>query len=333
MTRFFLASLGLTILAVVCILPLNATAEVNSDPRAVKIVTSDIPNFWRAFDDAAKSTNPALTYGVEYFAPGTPGLWGFVPDRLVSPAYFASVVEKNRAYYLAARPAMMRIADERAAILADLQRYKQVYPQAEFPDIYFVVGALSSAGTSVDRVGLVLGAEMLSRPADLSGIFMPGFNENVLSTIEWIPPIVAHELTHFNQRDADEDTLLDASIYEGTAEFISQLVDGHNAVPTQWHFGCAHEAELWALFQQQMNSSDPATARPWLFSYDTGPLGAPPFIGYWIGSRIVQTYYDRQIDKQTAIAAMLHIKDFAAFLKASGYPEQRPPCAPQPRVD
>jgi hypothetical protein len=295
-------------------------------------VTSDIGRFWKAYDDAQQSADPAETYGIEYFALGTSGLWGFVPDRLVSPHHLASVVQKYRDYYVAARAYMLHIPDERAAIVADLQRFKQVDPDATFPDIYFVVGALNSAGTSVDGVGLVLGAEMLSRPPSLSGIGLPGFNAMVLSPVDRIPPTVAHELTHFNQHNADLQTLLGFTIEEGTADFMSQLVDGHNAVAAQWAFGCANEDALWAAFSKDMQSTDDAVRRPWLFSYDTGPLGAPPFIGYWLGSRIVQTFYDAQSNKQAAVAAMLNIKDFNAFLKQSGYPARRPPCRPQARL-
>ncbi len=36
--------------------PLSAASSLNMDPNAVKIVTSDVTTFWRAFDLAQKST-------------------------------------------------------------------------------------------------------------------------------------------------------------------------------------------------------------------------------------------------------------------------------------
>jgi uncharacterized protein YjaZ len=205
-----------------------------------------------------------------------------------------------------------------------------LYPSAIFPDVYFVVGALNSAGTSVDGVGLVMGSEMLSRPTNMTAQ-MPGFNTAVLSTADQIPGLVAHEFTHFNQHDAYADTLLGQSIVEGSADFMAELVDAHHASLAQWTFGCNNEDALWAQFTQQMNSKDDKVIATWLFSYDPGPLGAPPFIGYWVGSRIVQTYYDSHGQSEQAISDIMHVSDYSAFLRESGYPEHRPKCAaPQP---
>jgi hypothetical protein len=327
------AALRIVIVGAICtLLPFLADGSGHSDPAAVAIVTSDIDNFWHAFTDAERARDPSLTYGIEYFARGTVGLWGFIPSRLQSPDHLRNIVAKNRPYYLAARPAMLRIASERPAILADLRRYKKAYPKAVFPNVYFVVGALNSGGTSVPAVGLVLGAEMFSVPPNIDAIPMGRFNKQILHGIDRIPPVVVHELTHFNQHDADPKALLDSALIEGSADFVSQLVDGNNVDSSQWTFGCAHEAELWTAFSAQMQSADEKVVTAWLYSYDPGPIGAPPFIGYWLGSRIVQTYYDRRPDKEVALDAILHLTDYRAFLRASGYPAKRPPCSPQRRV-
>ncbi len=310
--------------------PALADSASSADPAKVQIVTEDIGRFWHAFDDAAKSKDPAKVFAYEYFAPGTTGLWGFVPDRLVSPFHLARTVTKYRAYYQATRPYMEQISGEKRQIIADLYRYKALYPQAVFPNVYFVVGALNSAGTSVDGVGMVMGSEMISRPPKMS-VAMPGFQTAVLATVDQIPGDVVHEFTHYNQSDADANTLLGGTIYEGTADFMADIVEPSHVPQSEWSFGCAHEDALWSAFSQQMNSKDSSVATKWLFSYDPGPLGAPPFIGYWLGSRIVQTYYETHGRSADAIASILHVKDYTAFLNESGYPQHRPPCR-APRV-
>jgi Predicted Zn-dependent protease (DUF2268) len=323
MRVFPIASLTIAALVFCCAAP--SVAQQSSDPNQVKIVTSDIPRFWQAFDDASKSRDAAKTYAYEYFAPGTPGLWGFVPGRLASPYHLAGVVAKYRAYYESARSSMAQIDRQKPQIYADLRRYKQLYPEAVFPDVYIVVGALNSAGTSVPHVGLVLGAEMLSRPAQMTAS-LPGFNASVLNTPDKIPGVVVHEFTHYNQHDADTNTLLDGVIVEGSADFMAELVDPRDANSAQWAFGCAHEDALWSRFSAQMNSSDENVAHDWLFSYDPGPLGAPPFIGYWIGSRIAQSYFETHGRSAQAIRDILHVTDYKTFLRDSGYPAHRPKC-------
>jgi hypothetical protein len=91
----------------------------------------------------------------------------------------------------------------------------------------------------------------------------------------------------------------------------------------QWTYGCSHELRLWRDFYSQKHSMN--AANDWLYSLKS-PLGAPRYIGYWIGYRIVQAYYDAAPDKTQAIATILHVKDFNRFLTASGYPEHRSAC-------
>jgi Predicted Zn-dependent protease (DUF2268) len=312
----------------------RADDALTSDPRAVHVVTSDIARFWQAYDAAQRAPDPALVYGTTYFAPGSDGLWGFVPGRLQSPRHLAEVVQRRNAFYAAAREPMLRIAAQRPRIEDDLVRYKALVPDAEFPDVYVVVGALNSAGTSVSGVGLVLGAEMFAKPSDPAALAgMSASTAGVLKTPDAVPAVVAHELTHYNQHDARARTLLDSTIVEGSADFVAQLVDGHNVDPAQWSFGCAHEDALWREFAPAMTSTDGTTIGAWLFTFEPGPLGAPPFIGYWLGSRIAQSYYDAHADKVAAVHAILNVDDYAAFLKESGYPEHRPRCAPEARYE
>jgi hypothetical protein len=322
--------LALLFAALICASSSAASAKDNdssSDPAKVRIVTSDISRFWHAFDDAQRSKDPAKVFAYEYFAPGTLGLWGFVPDRLISPFWLAHIVTKYHAYYEATRPYMEQIPKEKSRIVADLYRYKSVYPKAVFPNVYFVVGTLDSAGTSVDGVGMVMGSEMISWPPRLN-VQMPGFQTAVLATTDRIPGDVIHEFTHYNQKDADTSTLLDTSLVEGSADFMADMIEPTHPSQAQWSFGCSHEDALWQVFKQQMASKDQAVSATWLFSYDPGPLGAPPFIGYWLGARIVQTYYETHGRSQQAVDDILHINDYPKFLRESGYPEQRPACKP-----
>ncbi|MBC7808379.1 MAG: hypothetical protein H7145_19775 [Akkermansiaceae bacterium] len=51
----------------------------------------------------------------------------------------------------------------------------------------------------------------------------------------------------------------------------------------------------------------------------------PADLGYYIGYKICEAYYERAKDKNAAVRAMLETTDVAAFLKASGYAEKFPP--------
>src|SRR6202011_5457692 len=63
--------------------------------------------------------------------------------------------------------------------------------------------------------------------------------------------------------------------------------------------------------------------------------GRPADLGYYIGYKICEAYYRQAADKKAAIKAILEIKDFKEFLKASRYERkfaEDPPAKDTPAV-
>jgi hypothetical protein len=251
--------LGLRVaLASIAFFSAAACAPTTTDPDQVKIVTTDIPNFWRAYDDASPLTDPQARADIfrrEYFDPGSPAIGAFTDGRLVGPEHLAAVVAKYKAYYASTRAGMSLIGAEVLPLRDDMRRFKSFYPAVAFPNVYFVVGALNSGGTSSAGVGLIIGAEKVSRPPLPRGV-EPAADAGQPVTV--IPAMVSHELVHFNQDDGYSQNLLGLSLIEGSADFIGELADGREASDRTWTFGCKNEDAIWSLFSQQRGSSDHA---------------------------------------------------------------------------
>lgn len=129
-----------------------------------------------------------------------------------------------------------------------------------------------------------------------------------------IPAIVAHELMHFQQR-LDPQTLLDYAIMEGSCDFLASLVNKGKFNEPVYRYGYANEAQLKKEFLAAMDGTD---NRRWLYS--GAPEGERPAdLGYFMGFRITEAYYNKARDKRQAIADILHVKDFKRFLADSGY--------------
>ena len=47
--------------------------------------------------------------------------------------------------------------------------------------------------------------------------------------------------------------------------------------------------------------------------------GRPADLGYYVGYKICESHYKQAADKKAAVRAILEIKDFKDFLKASPY--------------
>jgi len=307
---------GLTLLLLlIALAPCVAWATTSPDPFASRIINDDIPRFWQAFDAADKEGPSA--YDRLYLKPGTPGLQDFVKDRIGSAQHLYDTVQSHREYYKSLRNASLDVSRYQKAIHASFFALKYLYPDAKFPDVYFVIGALNSAGTSSDR-GLIIGLDMYGRTPAMPAQELNSWLLDVIKPINEVPYIVAHELIHFEQLDSDNDTLLFASIHEGSADFLGELISGRQINDVAHAYGSQHEFELWQEFRQRMAGKD---VKGWLYSDSPG---RPHDLGYWMGYRITQSYYDRALDKRKAIHDILNITDPSKFLVLSGYDPPRP---------
>jgi uncharacterized protein YjaZ len=135
--------------------------------------------------------------------------------------------------------------------------------------------------------------------------------------------VIAHEYGHIQQPDDIQAleagmpgaTVLKLSLIEGTAELTSELItdDVANWQHKAWTRG--REAEIEAAFVRDMDKTDTSA---WL---NNGPGDAthPGDLGYWVGYRIVKTYYDHAADKRRALKEIYAIRDPHAFLMKSGW--------------
>ena len=128
-----------------------------------------------------------------------------------------------------------------------------------------------------------------------------------------IPYTVAHELIHYQQK-VEGKTLLAAAFQEGSADFIGELISGDALNKHVRAYGLQHEKELWAQFTKEMHGTD--TSR-WLYEGKV-TNGRPADLGYFIGYRIAESYYNQASDKKKAIAAILN-EEADRLLNESGY--------------
>lgn len=284
------------------------------DPDQAKIVTEDLDRFWEAFDQAGPAF-PAETFQKVYLDRGTPGLQDFIKLRIKDAETLAKRVQKHPRYYASARESTKRIHEMEKGIRAAFYALEYLYPEAVFPDVYFVVGILNTGGTFSER-SILIGAEMYGRTPQMPTEELSDWLKTVLSPVEHIPYIVAHESIHYQQKYPEIPvTLLSQSIKEGSADFLGELISGRH-INTHVHaYAVPRRAELWKEFKEKMHGGD---LKGWLYS-SSGDR--PQDLGYWIGYEITKVYYDKAADKRQAIKEILEIKDFGAFLAKSGYEE------------
>ena len=308
-----------------CILftPTTATAQsaapLNRDPEAVRFVTSDIGNFWRAYDLAAKEAGKAKRVAIfraEYLDKGSPGLKDFLRLRIKSAENLVGAIDRMPKYYASLRPPTSRVRRMEKRMRAAFRKFKSIYPEAVFPDVYFLIGVTSSGGTTGPS-GLLIGTEMYGKTAKGPTDELSAWLRAVLSTVENVPAIVAHESCHYNPNyntAPEQRHLLGKALQEGACDTIGELISGRNINEHLKTYGRAHDAEIWRDFEADMYGPDYSN---WIYNAGTAK-GRPADLGYYVGYLITRAYYENAKDKRRAVHDILNIQDARAFYEASG---------------
>src|SRR3989442_10655 len=89
---------------------------------AVQLITSDIENFWKAYD-ASQAGNRAEAFQKLYLDPGSHGLKDFVKLRIQSAKALATAIDQTYPkFYASVRPYTFKVEEQRGAILKHLDR-------------------------------------------------------------------------------------------------------------------------------------------------------------------------------------------------------------------
>ena len=129
--------------------------------------------------------------------------------------------------------------------------------------------------------------------------------------------VIAHEFARVQQVPAlvdDENaTVLEGSLNEGAAEFTAELISGEVAYSYFSKSTKVHEKEIETAFASDEDKTDRSQ---WL---NNGTREKPGDLGYWVGYRIVKSYYQHASDKRQALREILEMTDSRAFLAKSGW--------------
>ena len=290
-------------------------------PDDARLVTFDIDNFWRAYDKSeGKATEEKIEiYEKEYLAKGSIGLRDFIEARIESSEKLVEAVEAMPKYYASTRVSSFRVSEMTDQIRQFMVDWKCLYDDAVFPDVYFMIGRMTTGGTTSSN-GLLIGTELYCRTNDPSLDELGAWHLEVLKPIEHVPFIVIHELIHVQQSYTNKNiSLLSHSVFEGAADFLGELVCGKHINPHIHEFGKANEFELWKSFSDEMHQEDIGN---WLYNGWKNSSDKPADLGYYIGYKICESYYEKMVDKKQAICDILAIEDgpdALRFLNESGY--------------
>jgi hypothetical protein len=292
-------------IALIASVPLSAMAP--QSVAAPEIRTSDVERFYALYDSTGGK--PSAEQLQAYIDGGTVGFREFTKMRNTTGERIAQAMEKQPEIYVKSRQCANVLPAVKARLATALTRLKHIYPEAVLAPITLGVGRGRPVGTA-DRNGVMIGQESLCAVADFMN---PDVEDRFVH-------VIAHEYAHVQQSqffdENPEEKLLKATLIEGGAEFIGELISGSVGYK---HLPAAvkgREMEFETTFLGDLDKI--AIGSAWLYNHP-GTVEHPGDLGYWIGYRITKAYYLNAKDKQQALRDIIELRDPKAILDRSGW--------------
>jgi hypothetical protein len=287
-----------------------------SKPEQLKIITSDVYNFIRLYPKFFQKNADAVLWK-DYIASGSNGLKTFFNVRMSSRSdYVLNVIKKHKRFYEGLEPVAKQLPSFNKQIKDAAVKLEDLYTDAIFPPIYFLIGNLNAAGTPDGGAGQLVGLEFFSNYPGRDTSELNAWERSVLSDTGRLAGVVVHEMIHVQQKNGSGNSVLEKCFTEGAADFITYLLLNKIILPRQHAYGNAHQKELFDRFLKERNGDDLSY---WMYNAGIEDKGIPSDLGYYIGFKICESYYAKQTDKKQAIRDILERTDFENILRESGY--------------
>ncbi|REC62921.1 hypothetical protein DRF65_08885 [Chryseobacterium pennae] len=304
-----------------CLLSVSVFAQKRD--FKIYIETCDILNFWTAYDEVQKLSNPEEKVSIFqklYVDKATFGLQDFIKSRNFSSGQWIESFESKPKFWKTIRNKTEKIQKDFKNIESLYQNFSQLYTSFSPPKIYFTMGNLKGGGTVING-NLIIGSELAAsdKTVDYSEL-SPNYQDR-MKINSGIIFLTAHELVHTQQNLRGTKTnLLGLCLKEGSADFIAELLTGKKVEAPYIDYGMQHQNSLWNDFQKEMQGDN---FQNWLSNTAT-IKDRPADLGYFMGYIITKRFYERSKDKQSAINTIMNL-DFSNtnetefFLEKSGY--------------
>ena len=278
-----------------------------ADTEAPVIEVDDVRLFYSLYD-ATGGRPTAEQLQRDYLDRGSEGLRIFANARNTTAERIAQAIATRPAIYADARRCVAMLPRVRARAGVALRELRRLYPEARLPPVTVAIGRGRPMAIGSPATGVQIGLETLCSASFL--------NPNIE---DLFVRVIAHEYAHVQQApslvDGQNLTVLQASVMEGAAEFVTELTTGDLGFAYLHGLTAGRELEIETAFAADLDKTD---LSDWV--YNTTPE-RPRDLGYWVGYRIAKAYYRNAPDKRRALREILRLEvgDVRGFLAASGW--------------
>ena len=270
---------------------------------AQKIITSDIANFWMAYDSIQKTDgNKKVILQNLLLNKKSDGLKAFMEIKRFGEDDYLSAIEKYPKFWNSIRTNTLIDSKKIGNISKALKQLKKLYLHHSRGNIYYMIGTFKSGGTT-NNEDLLLGIEKIV--GDSNTIVSEFENANLkkmflFSHSSQLAQITVHEFVHTLQKDG-EVNVLSKAIKEGSCDFIAELSLNKKFSSSYLEYGFKNYDRIKSDFKKQMLSQNFGN---WFYNSETSEHAD---LGYFVGYAITKKYYENAKDKKAAIKSIIEL--------------------------
>ncbi len=290
------------------ILSLSVTTLSIAQEFKQKYVSTDIANFWTAYDQIVLTKDSSKQYKLLqelYLDKGSEGLKSLLEVRNYTDKDFIDAINKYPNFWTSIRSNTLKLETLYPNINSDIQKLKKAYPDLKPSTIYFTIGAFKTGGTTQGNKVLI-GSELSLADKTTLVEELPNWRQpfyKIQNPINEIALLCTHEYIHTQQKEIVHN-LLTMCLYEGIAEYISCKVTDKKSDAPAIEFGKANQKIVIDKFVSDLFIM--TNNYSWLWGENRNELKVRD-LGYYIGYEISERYYNLSVDKTKAIKELIEL--------------------------
>ena len=285
----------------------------NQRKTSKHIVTTDVTNFWEAYDKIVSTQDSVLQYKYLdslFFQKGTPGLKAIREVRDYTPQDYINAINNYPEFWTSVRENTLKANKFGSELENGIEKLRNIYPDLKPAKIYFTIGALRTNGVTLDSLVLI-GSELAMSDKNTISSELPEAirkNRRIFFDSNPIDDLVllnVHEYVHTQQKQP-LNNLLSFVIREGVAEFVSVIAMGVPSSTPAVEYG-KQNYKVREKFEEEMFYMN--NRNEWLWSDAPNDFGVRD-LGYYIGYQMSENFYNLSENKEKAIKKLIEL-DFS----------------------
>lgn len=298
-----------------------------------RFVFEDIHNFYEMKSELSNSLSKKDSIDIinkKFISKASKGLKEYIKyeqksnNKNINNEYL-SIIKSYSNYFNSQEYLLKNIQYDIKSYNKYFKEIKKIYPDAKNHKIYFSIGIFNVQGKMLPPNTIFISTEAtinneLTNYSEFDNNFNWLTTEKINSND--LGFLVVHEYLHTLQKfKSEENSILNESILEGSAVFLTEYFCGENSLvgiagisQEMLDFIKINEVQTWKEFTEDLNTNKNLSI--WFWNENTK---YPYSLGYYMGYMICKSYYENHADKNVAIRELIELKDPKLIYKQSKY--------------